>query len=130
MSTFVVGGITLPLIPSRCSESNTASLKTNDLPGTLPLIVSIGLKPRKITVEGYIYVAGQNKSYLNTNYIVPLRALVRTLVAVTSPDGIYNGNYVLEDFTPDQTSDYPSAFKYKMTLTQGDDAHGNVLVLG
>ncbi len=125
--SFVIGTTTLPLLPFSVTEANPSTLKTGDLPNKLPMIVSIGRATRKVTLEGYIFVTGQSKSQLTTSYLTPLRNQTHTLVAVTSPDSRYNGNYILEDFTFTETSEYPGAFKYKILLSQGES--GYMLVL-
>lgn len=119
--SFVVGSVTLPMIPYRAKESNPAELKTGTYPGTKPLIYSIGLKPLKLIVEGYIFVAGQTKAYLKTNYIDPLRAYRKTIVTISTPNSMYNGDYIMEDCEFTEAKEYPGAFHYKMLLTQGSE---------
>jgi hypothetical protein len=119
--SFVVGAVTLPIVPFRTTEVNPATLKVGDYPGAKPLIVSVGLKERKVTVEGYIFEYGSTKEDLVDDYITPLRAQSHTVVTVTTPDGVWDGDYIQEDFQFEASFEFPSAFKYKILLTQGSD---------
>jgi len=117
--SFVVGGITLPLSPDRIVEDNPAEYKSSAMPGKLPLIVSVGKKERKITLEGYLYSMGSSIATLLSSYIQPLRLQVYRVVAFSDPDGVYTGEYILEDFYHERTKDYPLAFRFRILLSQG-----------
>ncbi len=115
----IIGSVTLPLLPQRVVDSNQASTKEGDNPGTTPIIIIIGLKPRKITMEGYIYSMNTDKATLKSNYVLPLRQMVKTIIDVTSPNGEYDGEFFVEDFQCTESSEYPGAYQYRLLLTQG-----------
>jgi hypothetical protein len=111
--------VTLPLLPYLCRETGPAELQNKPYPGDDPIIFSIGGKGPKLVVEGYIYVAGQTKAQLKTNYIDKLRNLRCQKITLDTPDDMYDGDWIMEDFQFDEYYQHPAGFKYKMLFIKG-----------
>jgi hypothetical protein len=118
--SFKVGSITFPLVYEQVVNDNPAFYKEGDgLPGVLPLLAAIGKKARKITFEGYIYVINQSKTTCWNSYIAPVLNMVSTFIEIETPDGFYDGEWLLDDFQVTEAPAYPQAFKYRLLLVQG-----------
>ena len=115
--TWQIDDITLP-DPIIVRETNSANTKTYDKSGGLPIITVVGKKTRTVTLEGILFAEGQNKSYLESNYISPLKNKVGQLVTLSAPDSRYDGQYILESFEYREESCAP-IFRYMITLIQG-----------
>jgi len=118
-SVYRIYEVELPLTPFRCKETGPARIKTGDLPGGEPFLISEGLKGTQLIVEGYIYESGQTLAQLKTSYIDPLRFLRYKQVELDTPDSMYDGFYIFEDFQFDQAYQHPAGFKYKMLFKKG-----------
>jgi len=116
--SFVIGAVTLPQFPHRIREKNPSETKARALPGdVLPLVISPGKGLRSLELEAYLYSPGLTNAQLLSAYITPLRNLVHKKVTVTSPDAIYNGDYILDSFDPEPI--VPGVFKITIKLIQG-----------
>lgn len=119
MVSWQVGNITLPYSPYKISCKNTANLKDYISPGDLPLILSFGKKGRVLTLEGTLYIKGQNIEYLDTIYITPITAYVGTIVGVVGPGTRYDGNWFVSAFDIVEDKGTNIYVTYKLELLQG-----------
>jgi len=120
MSDWTIDGINLPLNPITTRCAGTIVTEEGPLPGDLPLIVSIGKKAKKLTIEGWIWVSGQDKAYLETNYILPLDAKLHTEVTIAAPDTRYDGNWIMSKFESEEGIHRSNvAFYYEMEFLKG-----------
>lgn len=106
--------ITLPIV-SRVTEKWETASKMKDMPGGLPYIVSVG-KRRTLELEGYIFEVGKTKDYLETTYLIPLRNKVHSIVTVSAPDTRYDGNYILNSVTFEESGKFGISFSFKIQL--------------
>ncbi len=67
--------VTLPLPPQTNTDEAPTVEDTVQVPEGEPTLISIGSDVRTLTMEGVIYVSGQNKAYLDNNYVIPLLAM-------------------------------------------------------
>lgn len=111
--------ITLPKNPFRVKDTNPADSKPYPMPGTKPLIVSIGLEVRTLDIEGWLMEAGKTKAQLKTDYIDPLLAKLHSVVTLSTTFGLYNGTWLLKEFIPEEAQGVMKAFKYRMRFQQG-----------
>ena len=112
--------VTLPLAPSRVTEGNPAQTEVFLVSGGSPIIISIGLDAKSLTIEGSIYSAGSSVTILESAFLAPLRAKLHTEIYLVDPDGQYNGYWVLASFDPKRFAEGAVArFDYVMKLLQG-----------
>lgn len=106
--------ITLPVV-SRVIDRWESTYKTQDIPANLPYYVVIG-KRRILELEGYIFEPGKTKDYLETTYVIPLRNKVRSIVTVSAPDTRYDGNYILNSVSFEESGRFGISFNFKIQL--------------
>lgn len=106
--------ITLPIV-SKVTDKWETSTRMKDIPGTLPYYVAVGRR-RVLNLEGYIYEAGKTKAYLETNYIIPLRNKVKSSVTLSAPDTRYDGTYLFNSFTYEESGRYGISFTFRIEL--------------
>ncbi len=116
---FKIDTITLPLDPSNITLSNPTVTKTATMPGNKPLVISLGLEVKTLTVEGYLYQAGKTKADLKTLYIDPLLAKLHREVTVDASDDLYDGTYVFKEFEITLIPGATVVYKYRMVFIQG-----------
>ena len=85
-----IESVTLPLPPRTVTVKYAAAVKSVNMPGSLPYIMSFGKQAVTMTWEGYL----TDKSLVDD-----LADLVYKQVTVTTPDTNYNGEWILTSFT-------------------------------
>ena len=116
--SWVIGTVTLPRAPSTVKLTHIAFIQEVDIVGD-PILISFGKKATALTIEGIIRVIGQNKSYLESNYITPLSDLVHTEVTISAPDSRYDGNWILDVFEYNEVRGATLHFTYRMRFVKG-----------
>lgn len=114
-----VNNVTLPILPYNVGEVNPTNYNSAPMPGNLPLLIDLGAKEKQISIEGYLADGTSSKGTLISNYVAKLRAMKFQPVHVDSPDDGYHGNYLMIDCQITEQKEYPTAFKYKITLAMG-----------
>src|SRR5208283_2008187 len=109
--------VTLPLAPQTVTdEAPTVDDTTITVPEQEPVLVSIGSDIRQLTLEGVIYVSGQNMAYLDTNYVMSLLSMRGFVVTLATPRSSLNSTLKLDKATFIQTKDYAYNPVLKFTL--------------
>ncbi len=109
--------VTLPLAPQVVTdEAPTVDDTTITVPEQEPVLVSIGSDIRQLTLEGVIYVSGQNMSYLDTNYVTPLLGFRGLVCTLSTPRSSLNSTWKLDKATFIETKDYANQPVLKFTL--------------
>lgn len=111
--------ITLPTNPITVTDENTAEPLILELPGELPFVLSFGKGARKLDLRGWLYVPGQSASYIETNYLNPLRTAIHKKVTISAPDSRYDGDWILVQFTYEEVGGIVAAFQYSMRFIMG-----------
>lgn len=112
--------ITLPSAPQSIIDENPTVESDFQVDGQQSVIVSEGLDVRTLTLKGYFYVAGQNKTYLDTNFVSPLLGLNRQVVTLTSPMSRYNGSWMLIVKSVEEKAEGNlQRYMYTLVLKQG-----------
>lgn len=119
VSDWTIGGINLPLNPTTIDEQDPATIQSSNYPSELPLLISLGKKARVLVLEGWIREHGQTKTYLDTTYVIPLRNLLYTEVAVAGPRTLYDGNYLLNKLTIREEPGIVAAYRFRIELWMG-----------
>lgn len=120
MSDWTIGGINLPHNPARARMSHTAVEEESPLPGALPLLISVGRKSDKLSIEGWLFVEGQDKAYLETNFIDTLEAKVKDEVTIAAPNSRYDGDWIFDKFDYEEGIHRGNAaFYYEMVFKKG-----------
>jgi hypothetical protein len=109
--------VTLPLAPQTVTdEAPTVDDTTITVPEQEPVLVSIGSDIRQLTLEGVLYVSGQNMAYLDTNYVTPLLGFRGLVCTLSTPRSSLNSTWKLDKATFIQTKDYSNNPVLKFTL--------------
>jgi hypothetical protein len=95
-SGWTIGGVTLPLAPTKLSKQHPPTVEIFDTDGLDSDIIVPGKGVHTLMLQGSIYVSGQTNAQLIANYLVPLDALIGTEVAVSSPDNQFDGLWVFD----------------------------------
>jgi len=111
--SYVIGSVTLPTNPSRISKRNPAKVEEFETDG-LPVLIVPGYGAIELTVEGSFFGV---KSTIESTYLDPLEALKGTEVTLAFPDGRYDGDWVLADFSYVEVS--AKLFHYTIKLLMG-----------
>jgi hypothetical protein len=123
MSWVITAGsttVTFPLAPQYIEDQNDVNKSHTPVEGQKSIVVSEGLDVRILTLKGFFWVAGQNKSYLDTNFCLPLQSLNRLLVTLTSPNSRYNGTWMLiVKSIIEQAEGSLQRYTYQLLLEQG-----------
>ncbi len=116
---WTIGGVTLPHAPSKMTmPKNCIRDGIQQDQGYQHIVVS-GLNS-EVRLEGTISEAGHTAAQLVSDYISTLEALIGTEVAVTTTDGLIDGDWLLDSFEVSKDSPFPS-FKYTMRLVKADE---------
>jgi hypothetical protein len=107
--------VTLPVAPSSITDLNPTIGTDFQVDGQQSLVVSEGLDVRTLTLKGFFYVPGQNKSYLDTNFCTPLLGLNRKVVYLSSPTTRYTDYWKLDNVTFEEKAE-GSLQRYTFTL--------------
>ncbi len=97
-SWIISGGgtsITFPLPPTGIVDTPPIVDSSFPVEGQQSVLISEGLDIRVLSLDGFFFVDGQNKAYLDTTFCSPLLGLNRQVVQLISPTTRYNGNYLL-----------------------------------
>ena len=109
--------VTLPLAPQTVTdEAPTVDDTTITIPEQEPVLVSVGSDIRQLTLEGILYVSGQNISYLDTNYVTPLIAMRGLICTLSTPRSSLNSTWKLDKATFIETKDYANNPVLKFNL--------------
>jgi hypothetical protein len=114
--TLTSSTVNLPINPNNVTDNTVALAVPMAIPLGLPYITSYGIESRTLTVQGVLFIAGQSASYIETNYLIPLRNHVYRTCAIQADDQRYDGDYVLQQFTFTEVQALVGYFTYSMTL--------------
>lgn len=118
--TFQIDSLTLPVDPKQARMSHSTVEQEEPMPGALPLLISIGRKSDKLTIEGWLFVQGQNKAYLETTYIDVIEGKTGTQVTIAADDDRYDGDWILSKFDYEEGIHRGSvAFYYEIVFKKG-----------
>jgi len=112
--------VTFPVEPSNITDENPVVESDFQVDGQQSVVVSEGLDARVLTLKGFFYTAGQNKAYLDTNFVNPLLSLNRQVVTLTSPTSRYNGSWMLVVKSIEEKPEGQlQRYSYALVLKQG-----------
>jgi len=112
--------ITFPVAPTSITDENPVVESDFQVDGQQSVVVSEGLDVRVLTLKGFFYTAGQNKSYLDANFVSPLLGLNRQVVTLASPTSRYNGNWLLiVKSIEEKPEGQLQRYSYTLVLKQG-----------
>ena len=114
--SYAIGAITLPCGPNVATKRLPATVEEFEVDGDLPILIVSGSGAIELTLEGSFVGV---KSTIESTYLSPLEALKGTVVALTFPDGRYDGNWVLADFVYVEIN--AKQFRYTIRLLQGSE---------
>jgi hypothetical protein len=114
--TLTSNTITLPINPNNVTDKSTALSVPLPMPLSLPMILSYGIESRTLTVQGVLFVGGQTASYIEQNYLIPLRNHVYRTMSLVADNQRYNGDYILQEFSYNEVQALVNYFTYSMTL--------------
>ena len=109
--------ITLPYPPQTNTDENpTIDDSSINIPEQGTTLVSVCNDVRTLTMEGFFYIAGSNKSAIDTTYIVPLLGMLHLLVTLSTPRPSLNATWKFDKATFTETKDYANQPAIKFTL--------------
>ena len=112
--------VTFPVAPSNITDENPIVETDFQVDGQQSVVVSEGLDVRVLTLKGFFYTVGQNKAYLDGNFVGPLLGLNRQVVTVTSPTSRYNGDWLLiVKSVEEKPEGQLQRYSYTLVLKQG-----------
>ena len=112
--------VTLPVAPQTIIDENPDIETDFQVEGQQSIIISEALDIRVLTLQGFFYVAGQNKSYLDTTFADPLRGLNRQVITLTCPTSRYNGSWKLTVKTLTEKAEGSlQRYSYMLIMKQG-----------
>jgi hypothetical protein len=115
--------VTLPKAPSEIIEEGGGNIEEFAQDGDEPVLIVPNLSSKTLTIQGSIYVEGQNNSYLETNYLSKLRGMKGKEVALTTPGGQYDGDWIFKNFVFRRVAEGAFArYAYVIIFSQGADA--------
>lgn len=120
MTAWIIGDITLPLSPTRVKISNPATIEKFEQPQQNPIVVVTGADLFSVTLEGSIYVKGASHAVIWQNYIVPLLQMRGSAIQVSTPDGQFDGTWILQSFEPTRTGKL-ARYTYSLKLVAGSE---------
>lgn len=119
--SWVIDTITLPRNPKTASMKYTTVTKTIPMPGTEALVVAMGRQPQVLTIDGLISEAGKTLANLETDYLIPLKNKVGTVVTISAPDSRYDGDWLMNAFTYQEVGGNIKAFKFHIEFYRGSE---------
>ena len=112
--------VTFPVAPSNITDENPVVESDFQVDGQQSVVVSEGLDVRVLTLKGFFFSDGQNKAYLDTNFVSPLLSLNRQVVTLTSPTSRYNGSWMLVVKSVEEKPEGQlQRYSYTLVLKQG-----------
>jgi hypothetical protein len=112
--------VTFPVAPTSITDENPVVETDFQVDGQQSVVVSEGLDVRVLTLKGFFYTSGQNKSYLDANFVSPLLGLNRQVVMLASPTSRYNGNWLLiVKSVEEKPEGQLQRYSYTLVLKQG-----------
>jgi hypothetical protein len=114
--TFTSSVVNLPINPNNVQDKSTALAIPMPMPISLPIILSYGIESRYLTITGVFFIGGQTASYIEDNYLIPLRNSVYRCVRIDAGCNRYNGSYILSEFSFTEVQCLVNYFTYNMTL--------------
>lgn len=112
--------VTFPVAPSTITDENPIVETDFQVDGQQSVVVIECLAVRALTLKGFFYAAGQNKAYLDTNFVSPLLSLNRQVVTLTSPTTRYNGSWMLTvKSVEEKAGGQLQRYTYNLVLKQG-----------
>jgi hypothetical protein len=108
--------VTLPLAPQTNTDEAPTIEDSIQVPEGEPTLISIGSDVRTLTMEGVIYVSGQNKAYLDNTYVIPLFAMRGLVVTLATPRPSLNSSWKLDKVTFVETKDFSNQPILKFTF--------------
>ena len=117
--TWTIGTVTLPFAPSSVRMPKSADKEQVKPDSENPVNVVTGTKST-VTLKGTISNPALTASQIVSTYINPLYDQVGTQVAVTTTDGMIDGDWLLDSFEASRDNPYPN-WDYNMTLVKGSE---------
>lgn len=118
--TWNIGGVVLPQAPSNTRFRKSSYTKEIQNPGGQSWIIQFGVEPDSLRLEGTIAEAGKTKSFLNTNYIDTIEALLDTEINIGSPGARYaDASWIMTGFEYSEVSGYSQMYEYSMEFRRG-----------
>ena len=118
-SGWTIGGVTLPYAPNKLSKKKPPVTNIFDTDGADSDVIVSGKGVKTVMLGGIIATPGASNATLISTYLDPLDAMIGTEVAVTSPDGQFDGDWMF-DWVWARGADGPFIrYEYTITLTQG-----------
>ena len=112
--------VTLPVAPNIVTDENPVVETDFQVEGQQSVVISEGLDARVLTLKGSLWVSGQNKAYLDSNFVLPLLGLNRQVVILTCPTIRYNGSWMLQVKSVEEKAEGQlQRYTYNLVLKQG-----------
>src|SRR5665647_2496936 len=105
--TWVIGTVTLPFAPSSVRMPKSADKEQVKPDAGEPVNIVTGTKTT-VTLKGTISNPTLTAAQIVSTYIAPLYGLVGTQVAVTTTDGMIDGDWLLDTFDTSRDNPYPN----------------------
>ena len=112
--------VTFPVNPQNITDENPVVETDFQVDSSQSVVVSECLDVRTLTLKGFFFVSGQNKVYLDSNFVTPLLSLNRQVITLTSPTSRYNGNWLLIVKSVEEKAEGQlQRYTYNLVLKQG-----------
>lgn len=108
--------VTLPQAPQTNTDEGGTVDDTVQVPEGEPTLISIGSDVRTLTMEGVVYFTGQNKAYIDNNFVIPLQNMRGLVVTLATPRPSLNSTWKLDKATFVETKDYSNQPILKFTF--------------
>jgi len=109
--------VTLPFAPQTNTDENpTVDDSSINIPEQGTTLVSVCNDVRTLTMEGFFYISGSNKSAIDNTYIITLLSMLHQLVTLTTPRPSLNATWKFDKATFTETKDYSNQPAIKFTL--------------
>jgi len=109
--------------PLSVSGKTVADAKFFRSTGGRPFIMSYGLKPDELRIEGTLSHPDFAMDELEIWYYKPLRALSHRKVTLSADDTRYDGEWLVESFKPIEKGGVVRSIRYQMNLWKGSSYH-------
>lgn len=120
--TYDVTVVTLPYPPNDISENNSATTSAFNQNGDSPVLISEHPNERELTIQGFIYVPGASNSTIISTYLTPLSSMKGQEVTLGTPDGQYDGDWLLEAVSFRRVAEGAEVrYVYVLVFSQGSD---------
>ena len=112
--------VTFPVEPQNITDENPVVETDFQVDSSQSVVVSECLDVRTLTLKGFFFTSGQDKAYLDTNFVSPLLTLNRQVITLTSPTSRYNGSWLLIVKSVEEKAEGAlQRYSYSLVLKQG-----------